>query len=350
MKFSAVLGDMYPADRVVKCGVLAEKYGFDYVFIPDHIVDIDGARIDCWTVMGAIGAQTKKIKLSPGVADIYHIHPSKMAQMVATLDELTAGRAVTALGAGEAMNLIPFGIEFESAKKRIKRLSEYIDVTKLLWTSNRERMAFYNGEFYTLKEAFIDQKFVQKPHPPIYVGAIKSKSLLKIIGEKAEGWFSWIVLPKKLPGLIKTIEESAKRAGRNFDEIDIVTWLYVCMCDDPEVQKKAVEVGKAYLYVERSILKEHGYEVSAPAYTRILAHKPFPNGKALLEASKDVPEELVRKTIVIGSPEECLEHINEYVKAGAKNLGFRIMTISGGPTVEETLKEINEKIMPHFKG
>ncbi len=349
LRFSAILGDMYPAYRAVKCGLLAEKNRFDSVFVPDHIVDINGARIDCWTVLGAIGAQTKTITLSPGVADVHHIHPAKMAQMVATLDELTYGRAVVALGAGEAMNIKPFGLEFEEAKKRIKRLEEYIDVLKLLWVSNREKMAFYKGEFYSLEEAYIDQKYVQKPHPPIYIGAIKSKRLLKLIGEKADGWFSWIILPERIPSSIHLIKESAEKVGRKFDNIDIVVWLYTCMSDNPEVQRKAVEVGKALLYVERSILREHGYKVSGPNYTKILAHRPFPDGKALLDAAKDVPEEIVRKAILIGSPDECLEKINKYVKAGAKNLGFRIMTISGGPTIEETMKQINEKIMPHFK-
>ena len=349
LKFGVILGDMYPAYRAVQCGIMAEKYGFDSVFVPDHIVDINGARIDCWTVLAAIGAQTNTVLLSPGVADVHHIHPAKMAQVVATLDELTLGRAIVALGAGEAMNLVPFGIDFGEARERIKQLEEYVDVMKLLWTSNRDRMAFYEGDFYKLKEAFIDQKWVQKPHPPIYIGVMRSQRLLKLVGKKANGWLSWVVLPERFTKFVKVIEDSAKGAGRNPEEIDKVVWLYMCMSQDVEVQKRAIEVGKAYLYVEGSILKEHGYRVPTPDYTHLLAHKPFPNGEALLNAARGVPEELVKKAIMIGSPDECIEHISKYVKAGAKHFGFRIMTVSGGPSIEDTIREISKIIMPYFK-
>lgn len=348
-KFSIILGDMYPADRAVKCGVLAEEHGFNMVFIPDHLTDINGARIDCWTVLGGIAARTSRVMLSPGVADVHHIHPAKMAQMAATLDELSGGRAMVALGAGEAMNITPFGIEFESGVKRLRRVEEYMDVLRLLWRASRENIAFYEGEFYRLSEAFIDQKCVRRPHPPIYIGALRSKRMLKLIGRKADGWLSWIILPERFAQYVQIIRESAEEAGRGADEVDTVVWMYFCLSDNPEVVKKAVEVGKAYLYVEGSILEEHGYEPPKLTYSHMLAHKPFPTAAKLLEACRDVPEWLAEKAVVVGDVDKCVERIAEYVKAGAKNLGFRIMTIQGAPTIEETIREISRSIMPHFK-
>jgi phthiodiolone/phenolphthiodiolone dimycocerosates ketoreductase len=348
MRFAVILGDMYPADRAVKCGVLAERYGFHAVFVPDHLADIDGARIDCWTVLGAIASNTSRILLSPGVADIHHIIPAKMAQIVATLDELSAGRAVLAVGAGEAMNIVPFGLEFEKPKDRILRLREYIEVVKLLWRSSRDNLAYYKGKFYTLNEAFIDQKYVRHPHPLIYVGAIRSRSLMELIGEMADGWFSWIVLPETCRKNIEIIRESALKHGRNPDGIDAVVWIYTCLTEDPNVRRTAVNIGKAYLYVEKSILERHGYKLETPDYTYLLAHKPFKTGDELVKAASIVPEEIVEKAILIGDVNNCIERVDEYRKAGAKCVGFRIMTVKGGLSIEESMKLISEKVIPYF--
>ena len=190
MRFGIILGDMHPADRAARCGILAEKYGFHIVLIPDHIVDINGARIDCWTVLGAIAINTSKIMLSPGVTDIHHVTPAKTAQITATLDELSSGRAILALGTGEAMNIVPFGLEFEKPEDRVLRLREYVEVVKLLWMSSRDNLTYYKGRFYSLNEAFIDQRCVRLPHPPIYIGDFRSKRMMRLIGELADGWTS----------------------------------------------------------------------------------------------------------------------------------------------------------------
>jgi len=349
MRFAVILGDMYPADRAVRCGVLAENYGFHAVFVPDHLVDINGARIDCWTVLGAIASNTSKVLLAPGVADVHHIHPAKMAQMVATLDELSAGRAALAVGAGEAMNIVPFGLEFERPKDRIIRLREYIEVVKLLWRSSRDNLAYYKGKFYALNEAFIDQRCVRQPHPPIYIGAIRSRKLMRLIGEIADGWFSWIVLPETCKRNVEIIRESAIKHGRNPDDIDVVIWIYTCLTKDPNVRRTAISVGKAYLYVEKSILEEHGYKLETPDYTYLLAHKPFKTADELIKAASVVPEEIVEKAILIGDVNDCIERVDNYCKAGAKCVGFRIMTVKGGLSVEESMKLISEKVIPYFR-
>lgn len=211
-KFGLILsnGAALSPSQAVKDGVLGEKSGFDSVWIPDHITDYDGgARVDCWTVLAGIGVQTQKVLLSPAVTDVHIVHPAKAAQIIASLDELTGGRTMVALGAGEAMSIVPFGIEFEKAKARAKRVREYIDVLKLLWTATRERRASYQGDFYNLKEAFIIQQPTRKPHPPIYIGAIESNTLLKMTGEIADGWLPWMTTPEMFGDGVKIIRDAA---------------------------------------------------------------------------------------------------------------------------------------------
>ena len=349
-KFGLILSDgaALSPSQAVRDGVLGEKCGFDSVWIPDHITDYDGgARVDCWTVLAGIGVQTEKVLLSPGVTDVHNIHPAKAAQIVASLDELTGGRAMTALGAGEAMNILPFGMEFEDAKDRAKRVREYIDVLKLLWTATRERRAFYQGEFYRLKDAFIIQQPTRKPHPPIYIGAIESKALLKMVGQVANGWLPWMTIPEIFRDGVKTIRDEAAAVGRNPDEIDTVVWIYTCISKDKKILRAATNAGKVGLYVSKFILRRLGYkEPDVPHYTHMLAHEPFQTWDSMVEAAKDVPDEAVHRSCMIKeSGVECIEFIDEFIKAGARHVGIRPM----GCPVIDVVKEVSDHVMPYFR-
>jgi len=349
-RFGLILSDgagLSPS-QAVRDGVLGEKSGFDSVWIPDHLTDYEGgARVDCWTVLAGIGVQTQKVLLSPGVTDIHIIHPAKAAQIIASLDELTGGRAMVALGAGEAMSIVPFGIEFENAKGRAQRVKEYIDVLKLLWTATREKRASYQGDFYNLKEAFIIQQPTRKPHPPIYLGAIESKTLLKMTGEITDGWFPWMTTAEIFRDGVRAIKEAASGAGRKMDQIDTVAWIYTCVSKDKNVLRAATNAAKVGLYVSQYILRRFGYEETGmPHYTHMLAHEPFLTWDSMVEAAKDVPEDVVNKSCMIKeSPSECIEFIDEYIKAGAKHIGIRPMACP----VKDLVEQVSKVVIPHFR-
>jgi alkanesulfonate monooxygenase SsuD/methylene tetrahydromethanopterin reductase-like flavin-dependent oxidoreductase (luciferase family) len=350
-KFGLILSDgagLYPS-QAVRDGVLGEKSGFDSVWIPDHLTDYDqGARIDCWTVLAGIGVQTQKVDLSPAVTDVHIVHPAKGAQIIATLDELTGGRAMVALGAGEAMSIVPFGIEFEKAKARAKRLQEYIDVLKLLWTATRQNRAFYRGEFYNLHDAFILQQPVRKPHPPIYIGAIESNTLLRMTGEIADGWLPWMTTPEMFGDGFRTISDAARASGRKLDQIDRVAWIYSCISKDRNILRASLNAGKVALFVSKTILRRLGYAVpEGEHYTHMMAHEPFNTWESMVEAAKDVPEEAVYKSCMIkDDPNDCIEFIQQYVKAGATHIGIRPM----GCPVKDVVEQMSKVVMPHFRG
>ena len=67
------------------------------------------------------------------------MHPARTAQTVATLSEITGGRVSLGIGAGEAMNIIPFGLPFDAPKVRAERLAEAIQVIRLLWESDPQK-------------------------------------------------------------------------------------------------------------------------------------------------------------------------------------------------------------------
>ncbi|NIN53665.1 MAG: LLM class flavin-dependent oxidoreductase, partial [Nitrososphaeria archaeon] len=168
-----------PTEQIVQQGLLAERYGFDSVWFPDHhISSIPTTECpEIWTVLTAIGMRTKHILLAPAVTDPLRRHPSTTAQTVATLDRLLGGRVALGIGAGERMNLIPFGIPWTSP---IERLREAVKCIKMLWSATTEEPANYKGKFFHLKDAYLGIKPGQDP--PIYIGALGPRTR-ELVGE-----------------------------------------------------------------------------------------------------------------------------------------------------------------------
>jgi phthiodiolone/phenolphthiodiolone dimycocerosates ketoreductase len=81
----------------------------------DHLVGIAVRRfdfLDACNVLSAMAMKTKRLKLGSCVTDLQRKHPAVLAQTTMTLDHLSNGRAILGIGAGEAMNMDPYGIIF----------------------------------------------------------------------------------------------------------------------------------------------------------------------------------------------------------------------------------------------
>ena len=74
------------ASECIKAAIEAERDGFDSVWIPDHLCDIDGSIVDPWTTLAFIAAKTEKVRLYSAVTDFQKVHPAKLAQIVARTD------------------------------------------------------------------------------------------------------------------------------------------------------------------------------------------------------------------------------------------------------------------------
>ena len=337
----------------VKAGLMAEKYGFDSLWVPDHLIE-DGAFVDPWSVMAVIGSQTKRVFLCTGVTDTQRCHPAKTAQSVATLDELSHGRAGLGIGAGEAMNIVPFGIPWdEDPRDRAQRLREAIEVIKLLWGSSKEKMVSYEGKFFKLKNAWLDQHPTHKPHPPVYIGALSSTRLLELTGEIGDGWYSWLVTPETYTKRREKIKRAAKRVGRRPEDIDAVATIYTGFTDDPKVQREIIDsVKMEILTCDYTGLKSLGVKLPLPEqYTYQYVAVTERYSPIIDETAKQIPEEILKKYAAIGSVDDCIDFIESFVKVGAKHISICDVMIdrTGLPGVKETLEAYGSKIIPYFK-
>jgi len=85
----------------VELGLAAEAHGWDGVFIWDHLAFVWGSpAADPWTVLAAIAASTKRVRLGPAVTPVARRRPQVVAHQVATLDNLSGGRVTFGAGLG----------------------------------------------------------------------------------------------------------------------------------------------------------------------------------------------------------------------------------------------------------
>ena len=338
-------------------GAGAERLGFDFVWAADHLTELPPATavMDAWTVLADIGARTKAVRLATGVIDVQRIHPAKVANLVATLDHLTNGRAVLGIGAGEVMNTRPYGMPWEPPAVRISRLKESLEVMKLLWSSSIDEPVSYSGEHYRLENAHLALLPVQKPHPPIYVGAFTATKMFHIIGEMGDGW---------LPGTpnteasfkrkVKVIGDAAERSGRSMDEIDVIANVPFAVSESRAVREKAKELLKPALVYHTRLLGDLG--VDAPAgssrkdleYQYIEPTREWANEFSTTVERLEVPDEALERGIdemmAVGSLEQCIASFERFVSWGATNIEPRPIIRN-----EESYEILSREIIPYFK-
>jgi alkanesulfonate monooxygenase SsuD/methylene tetrahydromethanopterin reductase-like flavin-dependent oxidoreductase (luciferase family) len=223
------------------------------------------------------------------VTDTQRSHPARTAHIVATLAQISDNRVGLGIGAGEAMNLTPFGIPFDEPSKRTKRLSEAVQVIKLLWSATREHPVSFKGEHFILDGAWLDIEI--ESHPPIYVGSLGGRGTLDIAGRFGDGYLPWVNSPNTFQTRVKRIKETASAAGRKATDIDFAANVYVALSDNEEIFRRSVSAVKRNLLMERNTLKELGF-VFPPgleSYQELLVKGNIPGELAKFEEM--IPDE-----------------------------------------------------------
>ena len=335
----------------------AEKLGFDFVWAADHLTELPPATaiMDAWTVLADIGARTKTVRLATGVIDVQRIHPAKVANLVATLDHLTNGRAVLGIGAGEVMNTRPYGMAWEPPAVRVSRLKESLEVMKLLWGSSIDEPVSYSGEHYRLDDAHLALLPVQQPHPPIYIGAFTATRMFRIIGEMCDGWLPGTPNTEaSLKRKLRVIGDAAERSGRSMDEIDIVASVPFAVSASRAVREKAKERLKPILVYHTRLLKDLGVDVAAEPprkeleYQYIEPTRKWANAFSTAVEQLEVPDEALERGVdemmAVGTLEQCIASFERFVDLGATNLQPRPIIAN-----EESYEILSREIIPYFK-
>jgi phthiodiolone/phenolphthiodiolone dimycocerosates ketoreductase len=345
MRVGMIIDDIPPSESV-SMGAYAERWGFDSLWFSDHMVDTGGIKIDPWTTMGALASRTRKIKMCNSVSDTQRIHPAKLAHTVATLAELSGGRVALGIGAGEAMNLIPFGIAFDSPKARVQQLEESIEVARLLWRSNQEDPVSFDGEYFKLKDAWLDLPVLDMPM--VYVGALGGRRALEVAGRQGDGWVSWLNTPETFRQKLEIAKSARAAAGRVRSpgkRFEACIWIYTVVTDDRDEVRRAMNRAKRGLLAEAHTLKMMGFDRPqelGKSFQNLLVSDE--GARRIADVQDLVPDELVSRCIAAGSPREIIARIEEFEKAGATQA--MIHFVKEG---KDQIRRFSERVLPTFR-
>jgi F420-dependent oxidoreductase-like protein len=176
--------------EIVHRAQLGEEAGFTGIWVFDHFKplygDPAGPCLEAYTLMAALAAITKRVRIGALVTGVTYRHPSLLATEAVTIDQVSDGRLELALGAawfeGEHRQL---GFDFPPTPERVRRLDEALDVIDLLMTQDN---ASYDGQYFRLENATYHPRPVQQPRPPIWIGASGERLMLPLVARRADVW------------------------------------------------------------------------------------------------------------------------------------------------------------------
>jgi len=303
----------HPARELIQFAKNAEQQGFSSVYVPDHFANeppgsgqLDQSIVnEAISMLAAIAQATERVRVGGHVLCNLFRHPMVTAQAMATIDQLSNGRAILGIGAGWTKNEFDMsGVPFPDIKPRLRMLDESTRVIKSLWSQERTTFA---GEFYQLKDAFLTAKPVQKPHPPVLFGG-SGKGLLRIAAREAD---------------IVNVIVDIGRAGTALVS---------------EIAKLTEDGFKRKLDFVRAEAKSHGREVKLSSTIFILAITNTPAEAAQLAdglaAGFGLQGAATRRMplALIGTADECVEEL----RRREREWGVEHVIVSGTGGVEMT--------------
>jgi F420-dependent oxidoreductase-like protein len=218
-----------------------EQLGFDSGWNFDHFVPIfadpAGPCLEAWTLLGALAMQTSTLRIGTMVTGNTYRHPAVLAKMATTVDILSGGRLNLGLGAGWfEFEHQAYDIAFPRLSNRLQMLDEALDVMKRLWTEHRANFA---GKYYQLRDAYFEPKSVQRPHPPIMIGAAGEQVALRIVAQHADAWNTF-GSPAVMRHKIGVLREHCRRLGRDPDSIEKSVLIPMMLTEDRTRAEQAV--------------------------------------------------------------------------------------------------------------
>tara|TARA_Y100000590_G_scaffold460655_1_gene620434 strand:- start:1444 stop:2463 length:1020 start_codon:yes stop_codon:yes gene_type:complete len=196
------------AEHLLKEGELAEKVGFDGLWLPERHSRPETFFPNTTTLLAALAARTERVDLVTAVMMPTFHHPVHLAEELAMIDNLSRGRLIFGAGVGYHEDYFRlFGVPMA---KRGRRFEETMKVIEGVWTN--ERFSF-DGEFYKYDDVLLTPKPFQKPRPDIWIGAVNPVALNRAL--EWDGWVWWFPPGvEETARLVNEMREKADKAGR----------------------------------------------------------------------------------------------------------------------------------------
>jgi 5,10-methylenetetrahydromethanopterin reductase len=348
MKFSYVTLLDYPLADSLEMIKTADELGYYACYAADETW-----HKDLWLLFAAAADKTKTIRFGPNLSGVWLREPTLISQSLATLDELTGGRAEGVFSIGNFGLLAQYGVDWS----KIKPLSRVKEAHHVMRTFLDEGAITFDGEFFKYSGLFTFARPVQE-HLPLYVGAMRGPKSFQFAGEAADGVHCALSYSKEAyKYVVENVKIGAERAGRDWTTLDIGAWCVITCAPDSEKAKTAARSIVAF-YISSmpdEQLELHGLD---PAQMKEIVEVL---GKGELDKAYEMTTpEIAEKLSIAGTPEECVEQIGEITSAGVNHMILCITdpailkAFTGKdvdvPDVRGQLQLIHDEVMPAFAG
>ena len=207
-----------------------EQHAVPTLFRSDHYMNLDGQHperesLDAWGTLSALAAVTSSLRLGTLVSPATFRHPSNLAKLVASVDQISAGRVELGLGAGwHEREHEAYGFEFRATRARMDVLAEQLQILLGSWTDAPFSFA---GQHYRLDNLEAKPTPVQKPHPPLIMGGAAGPRSASLAARFADEYNTAFPTLDDISARRQRITEACERAGRDPIPFSVMTGFVV---------------------------------------------------------------------------------------------------------------------------
>jgi F420-dependent oxidoreductase-like protein len=221
----------------------AEDHGFIWFSVMDHLIQIGNVGapeepfMEGWTILSALAAVTKRIRLATLVSSVHYRNPAHLAKIAAGVDQISRGRLTFGIGAGWfETEYRQYGWEFPPRPAvRIRQMEEAVRLILSMWA---EKRTTFQGKYFQAQDAILEPKPIQKPHPPVMIGGGGEQLTLRAVARLADAC-NVGGTPDMVQHKFDVLRRHCEAEGRNYDEIERTNIIsFVLARDETELAAK----------------------------------------------------------------------------------------------------------------
>lgn len=276
---------------------------------------------DYQVLAGHLATRVGRMRLGVGVTEAIRRHPVLIAQAMATLSHLTERAPILGLGAGERMNLDPYGLD---ASRPVTRLEEAVQIIRQCWSSDGP--ITFTGNCFHLRDAPMELKPARGRVPEIWIAG-HGRRMLAATGRYGDGWYpTTVVDPAEYADELGTVRRAAEGADRDPMSITPALHRFMVVAGDEDearamLDTKAIRafalMAPAWLWEKAG--SEHPF---GRDFNPLVDFVPNDYSRATMdEAIAAVPPALVAEgPLLWGSPTQIVAKLRDFGRAGLRHV------------------------------
>jgi 5,10-methylenetetrahydromethanopterin reductase len=315
--------EFVPDESVLKIGYmakLAEDAGFGNIWITDHY-----NNRDVWTTLAVLSLLTNKISLGTGVTNPYTRNAAITASSIASINELSGGRAILGIGPGDKATFDKMGIDWD---KPLSRVRETVLAIRAFLAKEQVSQAGFKGA----QMSFTTSKI------PIYIGA-QGPKMLELAGAISDGVLINASHPDDFKFAVPMIRAGAEKAGRKPEDVQVCAYASFSADKDPAKAVNASKIVVAFIVAgsPENVLERHGIGMyEAKAISDAISRFDFKG------AMDGVTPRMTEAFSISGAPADCRARIDELLSTGVTQI---VVGSPIGPNKESAIKLIGKKVI-----